>query len=386
MRDIRLIRDQRSGKSKGVGYVEFGDAESVMKALALNGIAFKGQPLLVQASMAEKNRLAQAAKNAQAANEMMGMGAAAEPTKLMVSELHPHIAEADVREVFAPFGELAEVALMKDPATQASLGVANITYIDPAHAKDAQQAINGLELAGKQLVVQLVQDAPPVAAPMMGGGMGLAPLGGMGGMAGMMGMGGMAGMMGMDAGPVAAPSLCVLMKNMFDPNGEDEKGDPEFFNDLQEDVKEECGKYGAVVSAKVKPTTAGTAACSDSSSWQRQSRPAAHGPRRPRALRTAALPCGLRSRALAAWAPQRSRGAPAPRAKCDTLGEMAWRAAALAAAHRSRGPPACSGLLAGPERRALAVWMPKRGCGGAPMPTQRRRFHRLSNALQASST
>ena len=105
--------------------------------------------------MAEKNRLAQAAKNAQAANEMMGMGAAAEPTKLMVSELHPHIAEADVREVFAPFGELAEVALMKDPATQASLGVANITYVDPAHAKDAQQAINGLELAGKQLFVQL---------------------------------------------------------------------------------------------------------------------------------------------------------------------------------------------------------------------------------------
>ena len=73
-----------------------------------------------QASMAEKNRLAQAAKNAQAANEMMGLGAAAEPTKLMVSELHPHIAEADVREVFAPFGELAEVSLMKDPATQAS--------------------------------------------------------------------------------------------------------------------------------------------------------------------------------------------------------------------------------------------------------------------------
>ena len=39
VRDIRLIRDQRSGKSKGVGYVEFYDLESVMKALALNGIA-----------------------------------------------------------------------------------------------------------------------------------------------------------------------------------------------------------------------------------------------------------------------------------------------------------------------------------------------------------
>ena len=266
--------------------------------------------------MAEKNRLAQAAKNAQAANEMMGMGAAAEPTKLMVSELHPHIAEADVREVFAPFGELAEVALMKDPATQASLGVANITYIDPAHAKDAQQAINGLELAGKQLVVQLVQEAPPVAAPMMGGGMGLAPLGGMAGMAGMMGMG---GMMGMDAGPVAAPSLCVLMKNMFDPNGDDEKNDPEFFNDLQEDVQEECGKYGAVVSAKVKPTTAGTGASSDASSWQRQSLPAAHGrgalalcARRPVGCacplgsRAERWPLGPRSASVAPLRPERS--------------------------------------------------------------------------------
>ena len=57
VRDIRLIRDQRSNKSKGVGYVEFGDASSVLNALALNGIAFKGQPLLVQASMAEKNRM-----------------------------------------------------------------------------------------------------------------------------------------------------------------------------------------------------------------------------------------------------------------------------------------------------------------------------------------
>lgn len=29
IRDIRLIRDQRSGKSKGVAYVEFFDAEGV---------------------------------------------------------------------------------------------------------------------------------------------------------------------------------------------------------------------------------------------------------------------------------------------------------------------------------------------------------------------
>ena len=36
-------------------------------------------------------------------------------------------------------------------------------------------------------------------------------------------------------------------------------------------------------------------------------------------------------------------------------------AAARAATHRLRGPPTCSVLLYGPERRAPAVWVPKRG-------------------------
>lgn len=35
--DIQLIKDGRSGKSKGLGYVEFHDAESVLKALNLTG-------------------------------------------------------------------------------------------------------------------------------------------------------------------------------------------------------------------------------------------------------------------------------------------------------------------------------------------------------------
>ena len=159
VKDIRLIRDQRSGKSKGVGYVEFKDVESVMKALALNGIAFRGQPLLVQASMAEKNRLAQAAKNVAAAAELMG-GAAAEPTKLMVTELHPHISANDLREVFSPFGELSEVKMVADATSGSSFGVANVTFVNPSEAKDAQAAINGLELAGRSIAVQFVQEIP----------------------------------------------------------------------------------------------------------------------------------------------------------------------------------------------------------------------------------
>eukprot|EP00965_Chrysotila_dentata_P182233 6018086-Pleurochrysis_carterae.AAC.1 len=110
-----------------------------MKALALNGIAFKGQPLLVQASMAEKNRLAQAAKNMAAANAMMGGGAAPpEPRKLMVSELHAHIGAADLREVFSPFGELEDVTMADGGGAYAGLGIAYVTFVNAAEARDAQ--------------------------------------------------------------------------------------------------------------------------------------------------------------------------------------------------------------------------------------------------------
>jgi hypothetical protein len=128
VRDIRLIRDQRSNKSKGVGYVEFENPQSVMNALALNGIAFKGQPLLVQASMAEKNRLAQQAKNVAAASAMMG-GAAEPPAlnKLIVSELHHNFTADDVREVFSPFGEIASIQLP-------NLGIAHIVFVMPEEA------------------------------------------------------------------------------------------------------------------------------------------------------------------------------------------------------------------------------------------------------------
>ena len=67
IRDIQIIRDIRSRKSKGIAYVEFYTAESVQKALLmterpfeLKGRVFMG--LKVQHSQAEKNRMGIIAK------------------------------------------------------------------------------------------------------------------------------------------------------------------------------------------------------------------------------------------------------------------------------------------------------------------------------------
>ena len=59
---MRIVRDPRSGRSKGVAYVEFYTPESVLMAMTLTGTKFMGQEIVVQASQAEKNRAAAAAK------------------------------------------------------------------------------------------------------------------------------------------------------------------------------------------------------------------------------------------------------------------------------------------------------------------------------------
>jgi len=57
--------------------------------------------------------------------------------------------------------------------------------------------------------------------------------------------------------PTGPPTQYVLMKNMFDPNGEDEQNDPDFFDDLREDVGDEVSKHGKVLACEVLPKTAG---------------------------------------------------------------------------------------------------------------------------------
>ena len=62
IRDVQIIRDPVSGRSKGIAYIEFYLPEGVFKALACTGMVIMGHPVRVQASQAEKNRAAEAAK------------------------------------------------------------------------------------------------------------------------------------------------------------------------------------------------------------------------------------------------------------------------------------------------------------------------------------
>lgn len=62
IRDIRLIRDPRSFRSRGIAYVEFYYPDALANAVLMNGKEFMSYKLQVAPSHAEKNRAAQAAK------------------------------------------------------------------------------------------------------------------------------------------------------------------------------------------------------------------------------------------------------------------------------------------------------------------------------------
>lgn len=159
IRDIQQIRDQRSGVSKGVAYVEFYTQEAVIKAMALNGISFKGQPLRVQASMAEKNRAARAAKCPTApAPDAASLQI---PMRVYVGGLVGSLASLtkdDLHALFSPFGAIQEIVMPVDPNTGEGVGFAFVMFSATGDAHDAMQQMHRFQLDGQELRVGYAAD------------------------------------------------------------------------------------------------------------------------------------------------------------------------------------------------------------------------------------
>ncbi|NWI50471.1 RBM23 protein, partial [Calyptomena viridis] len=152
VRDVRIISDRNSRRSKGIAYVEFCEIQSVPLAIGLTGQRLLGVPIIVQASQAEKNRLA-----AMAAPLQKGSGG---PLRLYVGALHCNITKDMLRGIFEPFGKIDTIVLMRDPDTGQSKGYGFITFSEAECARRALEQLNGFELAGRPMRVGQVTERP----------------------------------------------------------------------------------------------------------------------------------------------------------------------------------------------------------------------------------
>ncbi|PLW56290.1 hypothetical protein PCANC_04035 [Puccinia coronata f. sp. avenae] len=317
VRDARLITDRISRRSKGVGYVEFRELESVQKALALTGTKLLGLPVMVQYTEAEKNR--QAMANTQP-NVPPGFVATAPPppvprpyiapkargpgpndpnsyARLYVGSLNFNLTDDDIRQVFQPFGDIEYVDLHRDQITGKSKGYAFVQFKNMHDAKNATEKMNGFQLAGRALRVEIKAQPPAallnatapgvttpvIVPPLLGGNFAVAaaaaapapstyeerledPIGGnLNQISRVELMHKLARTEQPTNVPVTdmfrpniptATSRSVLLKNMFNPEEETEQG---WDVELRDDVKGECEeKYGPVLAIAIeKESTAG---------------------------------------------------------------------------------------------------------------------------------
>ncbi|CAF1076618.1 unnamed protein product [Adineta steineri] len=133
-----------------------------------------------------------------------------------------------VKELLMSFGSLKAFNLVKDAATGLSKGYAFCEYCEANVTEAAIQGLNGMQLGDKKLIVQLASVGAK-NMPGMPGAIGVQLPG-----------------VNFSASNASTEVLCLL--NMVT---EEELRDDEEFEDIMEDVREECGKYGLVKSLEI---------------------------------------------------------------------------------------------------------------------------------------
>merc|ERR1719225_1432247 len=140
--EVRLIK-KPDGKSKGYAFVEFEDRDSAVAALARDNEQLDGRPMYV-------SEVGQNKKEGSAFKFKTEL----EKNKLFVRGIEASVTQEEVRELFAPFGQLTAVRLVTYWNGH-SKGIAFVEYEKEAEAAVALLKTDGTKLKGVELQVAL---------------------------------------------------------------------------------------------------------------------------------------------------------------------------------------------------------------------------------------
>ncbi|KAH7429311.1 hypothetical protein KP509_09G041300 [Ceratopteris richardii] len=149
VKGARVVTDTLTGRSKGYGFVRFGDdAEKARAMTEMNGVYCSTRPMRISVATPKK------AMNQQQQYNPKGYGSAAQDsssdsdpnnTTVFVGGLDPNVKDQDLRQIFGQYGELVSV---KIPVGK---GCGFVQFVNRAAAEDAIQKLHG-SLIGQQTV------------------------------------------------------------------------------------------------------------------------------------------------------------------------------------------------------------------------------------------
>lgn len=156
VRDIRIIRDSSSKKSKGMAYVEFYSPDSVQNAIALKK-KLMGHVILIAHPYADKNRahLSSRPKPFRPLHSLEPPGKNLNRSVLvknLVGKLG-EMAEKDIEKLFAPFGQIEHIELDFDPVSKRNKGQAIVQFARSQAAETAIRKMNGFAVSGEPFIV-----------------------------------------------------------------------------------------------------------------------------------------------------------------------------------------------------------------------------------------
>ncbi|OMJ12271.1 Splicing factor U2AF 50 kDa subunit, partial [Smittium culicis] len=162
------------------------------------------------------------------------------PFKIYIGNIPTYLTDDQVIELLLTFGQLKSFILVKDNMTGTSKGFAFCEYSDTNVTDIACTGLNNMELGDRRIIVQRASVGSrtnQLPSQMMGMQPGVMPMGVPGGL-----------LPSNLTGDNIQPTTILQLLNMV---GNDELVDDEEYNDILEDVRDECGKFGTVEMLKI---------------------------------------------------------------------------------------------------------------------------------------
>nr|CAG5935038.1 unnamed protein product [Menidia menidia] len=214
-------------QDKNFAFLEFRSVDETTQAMAFDGIIFQGQSLKIRRPHDYRPLPGISEQPAFHVPGVVSTVVPDSPHKLFIGGLPNYLNDDQVKELLTSFGPLKAFNLVKDSATSLSKGYAFCEYVDISATDQAVAGLNGMQLGDKKLIVQRASVGAKNANPVPG-------------------------LQRLQTSGLPTAVLCLL--NMVMP---EELVEDDDYEEILEDIREECCKYGSVRSIEIPRPVAG---------------------------------------------------------------------------------------------------------------------------------